>query len=340
MARNESAATVAEPIADVKPEAANEIKTWSTYLAQNEDGRRVEATDKTFEWWYFDTILDDGSTCVVTFLNKTPFISGPLKPTLQINISRPNGEVRQEELVFAPNEYSAAPDKCEVFMGSNYVRDVRGDLQQYELKAEGMGQKGWIGANLRLKSVVPVWRTGPYLSPQEAAAQWLGEQVIIPSGTVEGMLYLGSESFPVKGSCYHDHQWGGVVANAPNGATDLSWYWGRFRVGERSIVFALVLYGGQPAGAMFVLANDTRILFDEDPAALTVTPKGTDPRSGIKVDWRSNQGEVHFEMSQGLEIANFDGKYRRFLSDVELNTNFAGDPFNGKGKAIWEKMTF
>ncbi len=348
MARNESAATVAEPIDDVKPEAANEIKTWSTYLARYEDGRRVEATDKTFEWWYFDTILNDGSTCVVTFLNKTPFISGPLKPTLQINISRPNGEVWQDEFVFAPNEYSANAVKCEVFMGSNNVRDVLGDLQQYELNAGGMGKKGLIGANLKLTGVVPAWRTGPYLSQREAAAQWLGEQVIIPSGTVEGQLHLGSESFPVKGTCYHDHQWGGVVASAPNGAVDLSWYWGRFKVvdekklNERSIVFASVLYEGKPAGAMFVLANGTRILFDEDPAALTVTPKGKDqdPKFGINVDWRSKQGEVHFEMSPGLEIANFDGKYRRFLSDVALNANFAGDPFSGNGKAIWEKMTF
>jgi hypothetical protein len=39
---------------------------WSTDLAVKEDGQRVALTDDNFEWWYFDTIMEDGSTCCST----------------------------------------------------------------------------------------------------------------------------------------------------------------------------------------------------------------------------------------------------------------------------------
>ena len=37
-----------------------------------EDGLRTAAADGTFEWWYFDAHLDDGSTVTVEFHTKPP----------------------------------------------------------------------------------------------------------------------------------------------------------------------------------------------------------------------------------------------------------------------------
>jgi hypothetical protein len=37
-----------------------------------EDGLRTAATDGTFEWWYFDAHLDDGSTVTAEFHTKPP----------------------------------------------------------------------------------------------------------------------------------------------------------------------------------------------------------------------------------------------------------------------------
>src|SRR5262245_34315101 len=52
-----------------------EIHDW-------EDGLRTAAADGTFEWWYFDAHLDDGSTITVEFHTKPPYVSpkAPLMP--------------------------------------------------------------------------------------------------------------------------------------------------------------------------------------------------------------------------------------------------------------------
>jgi len=324
-----------------------DAQTWTVDLALYEDGQRVAITDSTFEWWYFDMIMDDGSTCVVNFLNKPPFTTSGLLPILQLNISPPwEGQYFQELATFPASTYSAAPERCSVRMGSNLVE---GDLQTYRIQAASET----LAVDLTVEGWVPGWRTGPFLSPDEAAQQWLGEQVIIPSGTVSGtLMYDGMPPNTVTGTCYHDHQWGGASLQSSADAKVTSWYWGRARVGDHSIVFAQVL--GQegtgpivPIGVMFMLARDTRLTFDETLGALTVTPlldpndSGNGANLGIEVVWTSNQGAVRLTLPTPREIASFkDGGYLRYLSPATLTSTFAGEDFSGSGSAIWEINLF
>ena len=110
---------------------------WTTDLAVKEDGRRVALVDSTFEWWYFDTIMDDGSTCAVNFLSKRPFLPGPTAPILQFNIGTPSGKYLQSEASLPANTYSAATDHCDVAMGKSWVK---GDLHAYTIHAEGVAE--------------------------------------------------------------------------------------------------------------------------------------------------------------------------------------------------------
>lgn len=315
-------------------------------LALYEDGQRVALTDDTFEWWYFDMIMDDGSTCVVNFLNKPPFTTSPLLPILQLNISPPGeGPYFQEVATFPASTYSAALDRCSVGMGSNLVE---GDLQTYRIQAASET----LAVDLTIKGWVPGWRMGPYLKAAEAAQQWLGEQVIIPSGTVSGTLTYNGAPKTVTGTCYHDHQWGGASLRSSADAKVTSWYWGRARVGDHSIVFAQVL--GQegtgpivPIAVMFMLAREKRLTFDETLGTLTVTPlldsneSGNSANLGIEVVWTSNQGAVRLTLPTPREIANFkNGGYLRYLSPAKLTSTFAGEYFSGLGFAIWEINLF
>src|SRR3954462_13311559 len=44
-------------------------------IARREDGMRTTGEKDSYEWWYFDAHLDDGSSLVVVFYTK-PFIEG------------------------------------------------------------------------------------------------------------------------------------------------------------------------------------------------------------------------------------------------------------------------
>ena len=257
---------------------------WTTDLAVKEDGRRVALVDSTFEWWYFDTIMDDGSTCVVNFLSKRPFVPGPTAPILQFNIGTPSGKYLQSEASLPANTYSAATDHCDVAMGKSWVK---GDLHAYTIHAEGVAEGSGtpMQADLTLRRVVPGWRSGPFLTPEEAATLWLGEQVVIPSGTVEGTLTYDGVTHKVRGSCYHDHQWGGAGAGHAAATPQLAlkyWYWGRVQAGDHAVDVAQV-YGSVDGGptvpvtTFWTFARGTEITYDDTLWALTVTQNGERP---------------------------------------------------------------
>lgn len=314
---------------------------WTTDLAQQEDGQRVEVTEDSFEWWYFDTILDDGSTCVVTFFSKVPFVPGPPSPILQLNISPPQGPYQQQQVFLPPASYSASPTHCAVTMGTSWVT---GDLRSYELYAEADG----LAAHLVLRDIVPGWRTGPFVPPEQAAQQPLAEQVVIPSGVAEGTLMYDGRLHRVTGSCYHDHQWGSARAWAAGaaGARVTSWYWGRARAGDHAIVFAQVLGAvgdgpSVPIAVLFMLARGTRMTFDDDVTALRVTPLDGGIDHGVIVEWTSNLGGVVLTLPSPKQIASLNnGEYQRFLSPAVLHSDYAGENVSSQGQAIWEINVF
>lgn len=66
-------------------------------IEQWEDGMRTDGSPNTYEWWYFDAHLDDGSTVVITFFTKPIFdVKKPLSPQITFNLDRQQDIVRQK----------------------------------------------------------------------------------------------------------------------------------------------------------------------------------------------------------------------------------------------------
>ncbi len=102
-----------------------------------EDGARTTGAPGTFEWWYFDAFLQDGSAVVIIFYTKDFAVAERRKtPTIAVTVSRPDGTVISRRVEFPVSESSFATDSCNVQMGSNYFR---GNLQQYEIHYEEPG---------------------------------------------------------------------------------------------------------------------------------------------------------------------------------------------------------
>ena len=342
---------------------------FSNDLAQSEDGVRLVETDTTFEWWYFDTVMDDGSTCVMSFLNKEPFCQGGLSPTLLLNISRPGEPLIAVEQAEPSASYSAALDHCDVRMGA---QSVSGDLRTYVIHTEVVTTGGVdVVVDLTLNRTVPSYRVGPFKTPEMCALQWLGEQVIIAAGTVEGTMTIGGVATGVNGSCYHDHQWGGqsvpcAAGGAPemrhaNGLIPSSWYWGRAQIDGHAMVFAQILTRSEPGGpeapadVMLLFSREDGNLFTyaDDLSAVTVTRTQAsdlaDEFPSLDVAWQDATGnEVTLHYEPGELIGEFGrptktGKlpYRRYLSDVTMTSRFNGEDVSlGPAKMIWEENHF
>lgn len=325
-------------------------------VAPWEDGLRADTGPGHFEWWYFDAHFTDGSTAVIVFATKSLINrKSPLTPSIQLAITRPDGQKTSAMPFYPAAQFSAARDHCDVCIGSNWVR---GDLHHYELHVE----MDDMAADLVFTGRVPPWRPGVgktyYAQDLSRYFAWLPA---IPFGDAEGTLTYDGQTHAVKGSGYHDHNWGNVDLRA----VISHWYWGRAHVGNFYTIFVEVVstrkYGRKKL-PVFMLAHNDRILIgDGRPLTLQVADLQTHPGGRqyprqADFRWQTAEGTVHLALRrpQMIEAVSLlsalpPGKQRvlkwfanpyyfRFNADLELHVDLADVQTTAQGTALYEIM--
>jgi predicted secreted hydrolase len=258
-----------------------------------EDGQRAPLTRGHFEWWYFDAHFDDSTTAVIVFATR-PIInpSAPLTPNLSLTVTRPDGTKTAEFDLPPAGEFSAAPDRCEVRLGRSWVTwSEAGGRWTYNLHAETRS----LSADLTFTGLVPPWRPGAgksYFGDLEHFFAWLPA---IPYGTVEGTLTYDGQAHRVKGTGYHDHNWG----NAALPSVLDHWLWGRAHLDGYTLIFVEQIAArryGFTRIPVFLLAQEERVLAD-DARALTMATRGLVRHAG----GREYPQEVDFTWSRGRQ---------------------------------------
>jgi hypothetical protein len=247
-----------------RPEDFRRLGLSSDRIAPFEDGARTDGGPGSYEWWYVDATLDDGTVVVVTFFTK-PMLAPqlPLMPFVNLEITRPGQPTRLVEIRSDAAAYASSIDTCDVRIGAN---SLRGDLHRYNLHIEHED----VILDLRLTGQVPAWRpaTGHfYFGPDDDGLfAWLPS---VPQGAVEATLTEHGETSVQMGIGYHDHNWGDTVM----ASLMHHWYWGRAQAGPYSII-ASTLYAEQEYGGtrlpIFLLARDGQIIAD-DASAVTLS---------------------------------------------------------------------
>ncbi len=330
-------------------------------VAPWEDGQRVDSGPGAFEWWYFDTHLDDGSTAVIVFMTKSLLNRrAPLTPGVQITITRPDGSKLSVFPLYPAAEFQAARDRCDVRIGPNWVRGApyRDDLYRHELHAETDG----LCIDLVLSGQAPAWRPGAgktyYAADLSRYFAWLPA---IPFGAVAGTLVYDGQTRAVSGNGYHDHNWGNVDLHAVMS----HWLWGRAQVGPFSTIFveqvATQRYGRQRL-PVFLLAHRERILTgDGRPLRMETDgwqqhPGGRSYPTQVDFIWETDEGRVQLALrrprlieatsllsalpgwKRGLLRLFANPYYLRFQADLELLVDLDGVQAQEHGSALYEMM--
>jgi hypothetical protein len=326
-----------------------------------EDGARTDNRRGTYEWWYFDAHLQDGSTLVVVFLNKdinSP--NKPLEPTIRLNLDLADGRSFEKIVSFPASAWSAATEHADVKIAANRFT---GDLHSYRITATAEE----ISVDVTLISDVPSWRpeTGFMLfgPGRDKEFAWLPS---VPQGAVEATYRIGDETHHSTGVGYHDHNWG----NAPLMQLVHDWYWARGQAGPYSVIASMITshekYGYTPLPILMV-AKDGAIVADDSRAVrfetggvytdeLTGKPVASVTRyiydaggQRYVVTFTRRQDLTRDQMIEGVHgprrvlarLARFDGAYLRFTGDVRVE-RWDGDSMTEQfeDKAIWELMYF
>jgi hypothetical protein len=342
-----------------------------------EDGSRTDGSPGTYEWWYFDFNLDDGSTLVIDFLDKNPTNAQTgIEPSVTFALDAPGRPSLSRIAVAKPAEYSSSKERCEVRIGAC---TVRGDLRDYTLHFEADD----VRADITLHGTVPSWRPGTGVSmfgPNRYFA-WLPS---VPQGRVDGTIEVAGRSTRVTGVGYHDHNWG----NAPlldlvhhwywgraqiGPLLDLvhHWYWGRAQIGPYTAITSWITatpsYGSVEL-PVFMLARDGAIVAEDgSKVRFSAREVSTDPDTGKPVasvltyDYEegATRYRITFRRANDLvkarfvdllpelqsffaRLAGFDGAYLRFGGTITLERWDNGELVEtvSQSSGVWELMYF
>jgi hypothetical protein len=340
--------------------AKGEIAAW-------EDGFRTRPGGPgTFEWWYFDAVLDDGSTLVINFMVKDirggRGIKQPASPVVTFQLDRPDG-THVERAQHAPGDFAFAADHCDVRVGAN---TFAGDLHTYRIHVDIDA----VTADVILTGQVPSWRpeTGHILfgDDQPHLFAWLPS---VPQGTVQATLTVDGQTRALAGTGYHDHNWG----DAAMPKLIHHWYWARAEAGGYCVIASHITAErkyGYTQVPIFMLARDGKLVAEDSSLVrFAKTGEHPDPVTGKRVadttvydyDATADGGEHYrvtfrrentivqermIESVQGpkralARIAGFDGAYMRFTGQVTVE-RIGSDPVpeTVTAPALWELMYF
>jgi carotenoid 1,2-hydratase len=205
--------------------------------------------DKSYEWWYFDALSDDGrEAVVVVFLDNfiysprynqesTRITGAPRCPAVAFTYFRDGKAIYKVTTEFHSSDFHASEDHPEVRIGdSGFVMDAA----RY-----GTGYMVTVKANL------------PGARTLEARFEWLSVEsdlapaslpggdvrhcwnMVAPRSDVTGRITVSSsydgvfESIHFRGTGYHDHN----LDNRWLAKTVRDWHWGRAHFADCSVVF-------------------------------------------------------------------------------------------------------
>jgi len=329
-----------------------------------EDGLRTDGGEGTFEWWYFDAKLGDGSTIVVVFYTKNMLdISTPMAPFVSVSMTDPDGKTTLNRYYYPEkNDYQFSKKRCDVRIGKNMVS---GDLHQYSLHLDFDD----ILADINFQGTTPAWRpeTGHSYFVDDSGETFFAWLPSIPQGTVNGTMSIGGKLLEIEGSAYHDHNWGnGSMVKQMH-----DWYWGRAEVGPYTVITAWITtteeYGGKP-GPVFFLSRDGKILAEDSkyvtcelkdiyvdqntgkPVAKTIIYNYDDGTDHYRVTFyreRDIENVNFLDLATGLDyivgkLVGFDGAYIRFSGRVTIDRLVANQVVDSAAEesAVWELMYF
>lgn len=343
------------------PEAHQRLGLEVDHIAAWEDGLRTDTAPGSYEWWYFDAHLDDGSSLVIGFYTKNPITPDhPLDPIVSVDLDRPGAETLTFESHGLAEQFSASTDSCDVRIGDN---TFRGDLHHYEIHVAHDD----VVIDVDLTGHVPPWRpaTGHLLFGEhdEHFFAWLPS---VPQGTVSVDIASGGSTETLAGVGYHDHNWGDTaMLKLIN-----HWYWGRAQAGPYSIIASYITaehkYGDTEIPVFLLAKGDTIVADDAAKVTFRLEDERIDERSGKPVadvvvyEYESGTDlyRVSFQREKTIvdrrlidevtgvkhllaRLTRFDGSYLRFAGDVRLEhfvsrkkVEDVSDP------GIWELMYF
>jgi hypothetical protein len=329
-----------------------------------EDGMRTHGGEGTYEWWYFDAEYMDGTKVVVVFYTKNGFdVKGPACPTVQINITLPDGRSLTNFVSEKRDTpIRASKTQCDVTIANSSVSYSEG---KYVLHFTD----GSVDYRCTMTSIIPMWRpkTGHWLfgDQGEKFFAWFVAQ---PSADLQAVLSIDGETRELTGNGYHDHNWGNIEMNRLMN----HWYWCRANIGPYTVISCDIIsekeydYTRLP---VMMIAKEGVILDDKEENTIVerldteyhpVTKKfidnkltfiqNSDHQTSYRIEYKREHDLVASSLLDNMGISapkklaakvmRLNPTYIRCIGTVTLTVEDNGQQTVFEREGLWEQMFF
>ncbi|HQU85659.1 MAG TPA: hypothetical protein PKY59_21165 [Pyrinomonadaceae bacterium] len=316
-------------------EAKNFVNTsfsFSSSVADDVWHRKESA--KSYEWWYFDALSDDGNEAVViTFLDNFVFspryntVAGKQNsqsqtakiPAVAFNYYRNGKPVYRAVNEFAENDFSASIDQPECHIGDNHL--------VFRSAPYGSGYLITINAKLsnnrRIEALFEWLDIESDFTPSSSEMNddshyW---NLVAPRTDVSGRITVyGKDDKELdvrhfRGTGYHDHN----IDNRWLPETVKDWHWGRVHFADSTAVFYRFCEncGAEPMTKLLVIRDG--VLRERD--CFYVEAEHTRDKFGIRYPKRLRfESEDNLKLRVNhLQVIDSSFYYLRFLSEMTLS---------------------
>lgn len=301
-----------------------------------------------YEWWYLDAAFDNGYSMSTSWQVVTKeFIGTDVTHLIQFAIYDPDGKKTSVDVPFDVKDTNISKTTCDVKMGTNHLK---GNIQTYTIDFKDKD----LGCKLNFESLCESFRNpGGGLSYfTKNPDRWIGWTIAQPRAAVTGTLTLNGKEIPVKGSGYHDHNWGNIALSKMYNY----WYWGRIFLPNETFVYSVGemvdSLGKKPTSVIFawkgsklvdvttdITAEPTDFVLDNYTGAKY--PKSLVLRAAGKACTGTITHQVKNIVEEALPWAAKEGEghaYFRFLSDADIDLVVAGEKVQLKTPLLHELM--
>jgi predicted secreted hydrolase len=286
-----------------KSESKSFIENLPVDITPKDDAFHGSIKRLAAEWWYFDTIFDNGYAIHIGCMTFSKKQRGNVSQVLEI--------YKDGKLI----SYKRQKHKFKSFMTSKEIPSVIIDDEEFiEFDNEEYKKNGkWIyyiklkledkEVDLKFIGTTKGWKI------ETDRESW---SVATPKATVSGNLILEGKKINVNGIGYHDHNWNYSLLTLLTYGK--GWYWGRIMSKKYNLTFVNIFKSHSKSVIISIINEDEKGYFNVDPKKIIfeidkfiwynhkkiptkfiLKMKDTVNNSDIDINILSKTNNIHFE---------------------------------------------
>ncbi|MFC4231006.1 hypothetical protein ACFOW1_03830 [Parasediminibacterium paludis] len=208
------------------PQAYETLQLEKGVVQPWEDGSRTTQDGNSYQCWYYDAHLNDGSLFVISFnLREGTKLKKALTPFISVDIVFANGKKIGRTIRAKQAAFTSSTTNCDVHIGDSYFT---GNLNQYHIHISD----SLLQMDIDMVRTADSWRPETGIFNFGNDGKYAGWFVPVPEGTTHVTYTYKGITTTTTGKCYHDNTWWN---QSPRKLFN-NWFWAATDVGPYKII--------------------------------------------------------------------------------------------------------